>query len=181
MKNVSFIPAQMDGLASTSTEAARETPIRLLMRDAGVLILNLRYLPWIILPFKTSDSSAELYMSVSHTRDNLVQCWLFVVETVLLLVAVPATLVLPGWITILVACLCCFVIQALCLPLQGTRIVHSKRYQEIVTGSRRHEDERWIFINGCMTGYNHLHPFEAQTADTCPATSAYRTTAIASR
>ena len=152
MKNVSFIPAQMDGLASASTEAARESPLRLLFRDAGVLILNLRYLPWIILPFKTSDSSAELYMSVSRTRDNLVQCWLFFVEAILLLLAVPAILVLPGWISILAACLWCFVIRTICLPLQGPRVVHSKIDLEAVTGARQHEDERWIFINGCMTG-----------------------------
>lgn len=152
MKNVSFIPAQMDGFASTSTEAARETPLRLILQDAGVLIQNIRYLPWIILPFKTSDSSAELYMSLSHARDNLIQCWLFFMEVVLLLLAVPATLFLPVWIAILAAFLCCLVVRAICLPLEGSRVVHSEMGREATMASKQHESERWLFINGCMTG-----------------------------
>lgn len=152
MKNVSFIPAQMDGFASTSTEAAREMPLRLILRDAGVLVQNIQYLPWIILPFKTSDSSAELYMSLSHARDNLIQCWLFSMEAILVVLAVPATLVLPGWITILAAFLCCLVVRAICLPLQGSRVVHSEMDGEVAMASKQHESERWLFINGCMTG-----------------------------
>lgn len=152
MTTVSFIPAQMDVLASSSTEAARETPLRFVLRDAGVLIQNIGYLPWIILPFKTSDSCSELYMSVPHARDNMVQCWLFIIEAVLLLLAGPALLILPGCITIVAVYLCCVVVQAICLPLQGSRVVHSEMDREAVMASKQHEGERWIFINGCMTG-----------------------------
>ena len=154
MKNVSFIPAQMDGVASTSTEAARDNPLRLLVRDAGVLFTNLPYLPWIILPFKTSDPSAELYLGKSNTRDTVVQVWLLFLETILLLLAIPSILVLPGGISVLAACLCCAMIQAICLPLQGSRIVHSTMDSKTVKAAKQHQDERWIFINGCMTGYD---------------------------
>ncbi|KAI9881295.1 MAG: hypothetical protein M1830_005581 [Pleopsidium flavum] len=153
MAQISFIPAEMDGLASTTTEAARENPFRLLMRDAGVLIKMLLYLPWIILPFRTSDSSAELYMSMPNTRDNLIQSWLFLMETVLLLLAVPATLVLPGAILIAAVALCWIVIRVICLPTQGPRILHSTMDQEAVMAAKQHEDERWIFVNGCITGH----------------------------
>lgn len=153
MAKVSFIPAQMDGLASTTTEAARENPLRLLMRDAGVLIKMLRYLPCILLPFRIADPSAELYMGMSNTRDTLLQSWLFLIETVLLLLAVPATLVLPGGILIAVVALCCIVVRAICLPMHGPRIVRSAMDRETVLAAKQHEDERWIFVNGCITGY----------------------------
>lgn len=153
MAQISFIPAQMDGLASTTTAAARGNPLRLLLRDTGVLITMLPYLPWLVLPFRTSDRSAELYISISNVRDTWIQGWLFCLEIVLLLVAVPAIIILPGGIFIAVASLCCIVVWATCLPMQGPRIVHSAMDSETVTAAKQHEDERWIFVNGTATGF----------------------------
>lgn len=142
----------MDSLASSHSEAARQNPLRLILRDVGILIKNLTYLPWIILPFRTKDKSAELYMSLSKSRENIVQGWLFLVETLLLFLSVPAFLILPGVVSILASALCCVVISAICKLLQGSRVVHSETDEDNVARARQHEDERWIFINGCMTG-----------------------------
>ena len=49
-KTICYVPPQMDPLAASSTRAARQSPMRLLMQDAGVLITMLPYLPNVFLP-----------------------------------------------------------------------------------------------------------------------------------
>ncbi|KAL8823813.1 MAG: hypothetical protein Q9191_005530 [Dirinaria sp. TL-2023a] len=44
-KHVRFIPSQMDPLSATDTEAARESPLKLFVKDAGVLFTLLQWLP----------------------------------------------------------------------------------------------------------------------------------------
>ena len=143
----------MDSLAGTSTQAARESPLRLLVRDAGVLLKMLRYLPWLFLPLKTADGSGELYMSVKTTRDLMLQACLFIFEVILLVAAPIIGLVLPGGLLLLATLLCCLGIRSLSLPMQGQRILYSKMDEATVQSAKEHKDERWVFINGCMTGY----------------------------
>ena len=69
--NIKYIAPQMDPLAGSSTKAARQSPMRLMIQDAGVLLTMLPYLPNIFLPLKAKDSSDELYMNVQGARDAI--------------------------------------------------------------------------------------------------------------
>ncbi len=76
--------------------ASRNSPFRLFLYDARTLFTRLRYLPWLFLPFWTNDPTAELFISVSNLKYMVLQVLLFVLETVVLVLFVPAFLVLPG-------------------------------------------------------------------------------------
>jgi hypothetical protein len=150
--NVKFIPSQMDPLAGASTMAARQNPIQLMMQDAVVLITMLPYLPYIFLPLRANDESSELYMSLQGARDMLLQCWLFIMETNLLLMAAPALLLLPGAISMTAIALCCLTIYLVAYPMQGPRVTHSNMDSQTKAMAAQHRDERWLFVNGCATG-----------------------------
>ena len=157
---IKYIPPQMDALASTTTQASRENPLWLLMHDASVLASVLRYLPWTVLPFRTSDKSCELYMGPSSARDLLLQSWLSVLEVAFLIAAIPIGLLLPGMLSVAIAMLCCGVIYVLAWPMQGPRIAYSMMDDETVLSAEQRGSERWLFVNGCATGYdsvNFLH------------------------
>ncbi len=151
-QQVSFIPTQTDGLASATTEAARHNPFQLLLRDIAVLTKNLHYLPLIVWPLE-KKSSAKLYNSESNAKENVIQCFLVVLEAILLIIAIPAILILPGALFVLAAFLCCLLIYVICLPFRGSRILHSVMDEETMMSAKQHENERWIFINGCITGF----------------------------
>lgn len=148
---IEFIPSQMDILSSTTTEAARKSPWRLLTQDVAVLISKLPYLPWIILPFLTSDPDAELYLSLRGVPDIVLQSFLFILETAVLLFAVPAFLVLPGAMFTGVAALFSTLIYVAAWPMHGSKLVYSKMDESTVSKAQQHENERWVFINGCLT------------------------------
>lgn len=140
-------------LSSTTTEAERESPCRLFIKDAGVLIANLRYMPLLFMPSKTSNADSEMAMSAANTRDQVLQFLIFVLELLLLLLAIPALVVLPGIITALVVALCYMIIWAMTKPMQGPKIVYSKMDEATVESAKEHEHERWLFINGIATGH----------------------------
>lgn len=148
---IKFIPSQMDTLGGTTTEASRENPIRLFFQDLGILITMLPYLPWVVLPFKTSDQTAELYNSLKSSRDVFLQCWLFVLECLMLLFFIPTYLLLPGALFLLVATICFLSIVMAAWPMHGSRILYSKMDQKILASAQTHENERWIFVNGIIT------------------------------
>ena len=155
-KTIKFIPPQIDPLASTTTEACRKDPLHLLMQDLGVLVRMLRYIPWVVIPFRTSNKSAELYMSPAGFLDVVLNGFLFLFESILLLVAVPAFLFLPGGVFLLVATICVSLILLAAWPMQGPRVAYSKMDEKTMATAKQHESERWIFINGCMTGWENL-------------------------
>lgn len=151
-KAIKFIPPQIDPLASTTTEACRKDPLRLLMQDLGVLTRMLRYIPWIVIPFYTSNKNAELYLSAAGFLDVFLNSFLFLFESVLVLVAVPAFFILPGGIFLLAATICVSLILLAAWPMQGPRVAYSKMDEKTTAIAKEHDRERWIFINGCMTG-----------------------------
>lgn len=151
-KPIKFIPPQVDPLAGTTTEAARKNPLRLLLQDLGVLIKMLRYLPWTMMPFRTSDKGAELYISPKTMLDVILNTWLILFQSILLLVAIPAFIILPGGIFLLSAALCIVVILVTAWPMQGQRIAYSIMDERTATIAKQHGSERWIFVNGIMTG-----------------------------
>ena len=151
---VEFIPSQMDALSSTTTEAARKSPLRLLAQDIAVLITKLPYLPWIIRPFRTSDPNAELYISLRDLRDLrdiVLQSFLFVLETAVIFFAVPAFLILPGAMFIGVAVLFFTLIFIAAWPMHGSKLVYSKMDERTLAKAEQHESERWVFVNGILT------------------------------
>ncbi len=152
IRHVSFIPTQTVGLASATTEAARQNPLRLILRDLAVLTKNLHFLPLIVWPLE-KRSSAKLYISESNTKENIIQGFLVVFEAFLLILAIPAILILPGALFVLAAFLCCLLIFAICLPFHGSKILNSAMDAETMISAKQHESERWIFINGCITGF----------------------------
>lgn len=149
---IKFIPPQMDRLAGTSTQASRENPIRLLVRDAGVLISMLGYLPFLFLPFRTKSRHAEFYPSPTGIRDILLQSWLFCAELVLLLFVPIAIMIMPGFIILSGAAVTCLVVWFVSWPMQGPRIVYSEMDDATIKSAKEHEHERWLFLNGCMVG-----------------------------
>jgi hypothetical protein len=150
---VSFIPSQLDSLAATSAPTAKDSPLKLAMKDAGTLISMLNYLPWVVIPFCTTCPDAELYL---HGR-NLVGLVAIGTATVLAFVlsilAIPAFIVLPGALIALVLALGTGLIHAICAPIQGPMIVKSKVTPETRAAASKFAHERWIFVNGCCVGH----------------------------
>lgn len=148
---IKFIPPQMDPLAGTSTRVALLDPLRLLLQDATVLLKLWRLLPFIVLPFRSKDPDSELYINREHGREMLLQGWLFIFEIVLLLLAPFAILILPGTLMIAAIALASLIIYVSTIPMRGSRVVHSRMDEDTTLAARKHGNERWLFINGCIT------------------------------
>lgn len=153
---VKFIPAQMDAHAGSTTRARRESPVFGLWRDIGVARDMVSYMPLIIYPFRTTDKYAELYpWSLLNIRDAVLQTLLAIIQAVMILGAPVAlfctTFFFPGGVLLALIAACWILIHVIALPMQGPRIV----YEHPRMASDTHPDERWLFINGCLTGYGH--------------------------
>ena len=151
---VQFIPPQMDAHAGSTDKALRDSPAVGLIRDVGVLITMLRLLPSIVSPFQTTDKTAELYpWSWLNMRDAILQSLLMVIEASMLLLAPVALFVsmflFPGGLLFAMIALSYAVIYIISLPMQGPRVVN----EQPKMGPNPRPDERWLFINGCVTGY----------------------------
>ena len=150
---VKYIPPQVDRLGGTSTQACRESPVRLLMSDIGALLSMIWYLPYMILPFQSTDQQAELYPSVNGLRDMIFHTWLFTMEFTLLMLLPAALIFLPGLFFLfgmLAAFLCIYMLS---WPMQGSRIIYSRMNNATVASAKEFGHERWFFVNGCTTGY----------------------------
>ena len=149
---IRYIPPQMDPLAGSSTRAARQSPLRLLLQDVGVLITMLPYLPYIFLPFNTTDPSSECYLNLEGARDILLQGWLFIMEASLLLISPFVLLVLPGTLSVLAIAMCYLTVNLVTWPLEGPDVTYSNMDEKTEALAEQHRDERWLFINGTATG-----------------------------
>ena len=155
-RRISYVPPQMDPLSLASKQALRKDPLRLFLQDAGVLITMLPYLPWLFLPFKTTNDKAELYLDRHNSKEMLLQVLLFLFETSLLLLSLPALLILPGGIFLVLAGISVLLICFLAWPLEGSTLTYSSMDQSTQASAERHKDERWIFINGCASSHTGL-------------------------
>ncbi len=149
---ISYIPPQMDPLARSSTGAARQSPLRLLIQDVGVLITMLPYLPYIFLPFNTKDPSSEFYLSLEGARDIVLQGWLFIMEASLLFMSPFVLLLLPGTLSVLAIAMCYLTVYLVTWPLEGPDVTYSNMDEKTKALAEQHRDERWLFINGTATG-----------------------------
>ena len=149
---IKYIPPQMDPLAGSSTRAARQSPLRLLIQDAGVLITMLPYLPYIFLPFNTNDPSSECYLSLAGVGNILLQGWLFIMEASLLFMSPFVLLLLPGALSVFAIALCYVTVYLVTWPLEGPDVTYSNMDETTEALAEQHRDERWLFINGTATG-----------------------------
>ncbi|MCJ1399605.1 hypothetical protein MMC11_002807 [Xylographa trunciseda] len=163
---IRYFRSQMDKHTGTFTRASRQSPLRLLVRDAGVLVRMLPYLPLLVIPFRTSNKQAELYMNMGGLLDIVLQSWLFFVEIVLLFLAPIAMAILPGGVFFLTSSLACVLVYVASYPMQGSRIVYSKTNNATIAFPVEHKHERWLFINGCITGHRGLQLNVNQLAKT---------------
>lgn len=151
---VTFIPAQIDAHAGSTARAVNENPVHGLLRDTYVLVGMLKYIPQLVSPFRTTDKYAELYpWSWLNVRDAILQMLLAIIQAITILCApfaiLLSTFLFPGGLLVAMLAVPCALIYVITLPLMGPRVVHEQPRME----SNRHPDERWLFLNGCMTGY----------------------------
>ncbi|KAL8715185.1 MAG: hypothetical protein Q9220_001143 [cf. Caloplaca sp. 1 TL-2023] len=156
MTNIKFIPPQMGSVTNYTTRALHQGPLWLLIKDTGVLISVVRYLPLVLFPFSTKSDPRAKYLHWKSLRDNIIQALLFLLETALLILFLPALIALPGLLFILLAILCVSILRLIAWPSQGPRIAHSTMDAETYVLSQQHPHEQWIFVNGICTGYSGL-------------------------
>lgn len=113
----------------------------------------LPYFPWIFLPFKTKDETAELYLNRQNAKEMMLQGILFFFESFLLLLFLPALLILPGLIFALTAGIAFLLIYLIALPMEGSSLTRSRMDNTTQRSADQHRDERWIFVNGCASGH----------------------------
>ena len=155
-QHVRYIVPQMDPVAGTFTQAAAQSPSRLFVSDAVVLLSECRYLPNVLLPRTRYKNSNEDYLAKTKTRDVILQCLLFIIELVMILIIPLGLVILPGLFSILLMAFCWLIIKLLLLPMQGARVTYSKINEQDSADVIGHEGERWIFVNGIMTGHGGL-------------------------
>ena len=155
-QDVRYIAPQMEPLSGTFTAAAAQSPSRLFLSDAAVLFTMLGYLPNIFLPPKRYKHSKEDYLTKTKLRDIILQCLLSLVEVVLLLVVPVGLLALPGLLSLAIMAVCWLLISLLMYPMQGPRVSYSKSIGQDPASAFEPSNERWVFVNGIMTGHNGL-------------------------
>ena len=90
-------------------------------------------------------------MSIKNLKYMVLQGLLFVIESLVMVLFVPAFLVLPGAVFAMGTVVVGGVVWALARLMEGPTMVYSRMDERTVESSRRHADERWVFVNGCMT------------------------------
>lgn len=150
--SVKYIPSQMDPFAGASTRAARQDPIRLMIKDASVLCRMFAYVPNIILPLLTRDKDAELYPCLANVKVGFLQTVLALIQVLSLVIVIPAFLWLPGGIFLVATALVCLACYLVTLPMQGPPINFSNMDESTKALAEQHKNERWVFVNGICTG-----------------------------
>lgn len=155
-QEVCYVAPQTKPISGTFAQAEAQSPSRLFFSDAGILLSNLRYLPHVLLPLTKYKNSKEDYLTKTKWKEIILQCALLFIETIIALTMPIACIVLPGLFCIVIIVVCWFIITLLLLPLQGSRILYSVKIEQDSATSPHHPNERWVFVNGIMTGNNGL-------------------------
>ena len=151
-----YIPPQEDPYSTASKRALRESPVRFFLRDAVTLVRLLRYIPWLFLPLRSKDKNSELFPNKRRPWESLLQGFLAIFEVLLLLLSLPAFVVLPGGILLLIFALVVLSIYLLALPLTGPGVSSSNPELIPANTLAEHATECWLFVNGCASGYHTL-------------------------
>lgn len=144
----SLIPRQPSRLARLSKEAAHYGPLARMCRDLMVFTSMLPLLPGVFLPLKATESADELYLKQPNLHGILTIAFVTILEVVLMILAIPAFIVLPGGAFILITALGIGLIYLICEPIQGpVDAIPSKKVLKTLT--KAFPQERWLFLNGC--------------------------------
>ncbi|KAL8677803.1 MAG: hypothetical protein Q9186_005810 [Xanthomendoza sp. 1 TL-2023] len=158
MASIKFIPHQMGPVTQYSTRALRSGPLWLLIKDAGILLTVLPYLPLLFFPRNTAayDDREKGTSKFKSRRDSAIQCLLCLLEALLLVLFIPALISLPTILFIAAALLSILLLGLIAWPAQGPRILHSAESNTATPTADQHPHERWLFINGICTGSSGL-------------------------
>ena len=151
---VKFVPPYPNSLAALgqAPEVTRTGPGWLLAKDILVFIRSMRYLIYVLWPvqpetqFKKGGELSINFRNFRHksllTLTSLVEAalLLFVIIIACVLVALSATF----W----------YSIRLMLYSIQGPRVLNSMPLEQrhVEDGEPTYKDERWIFINGIMSG-----------------------------
>ncbi|KAL9602754.1 MAG: hypothetical protein Q9219_001597 [cf. Caloplaca sp. 3 TL-2023] len=142
----------MGAVTDYSTRAIRTGPLWLLIKDTGVLITALPYLPLVFFPLNAKSDSQEDHSRLASFRDLAIQALLLLIQTILLILFFPALFSLPGITFILISLAGILINRLIAWPTQGPRTVESTMGKETFLSSQKYPNERWLFINGICTG-----------------------------
>ena len=150
---VSYLPSQVQVLSAASAKASQQSPARLFLQDTLVLFRLLRYLPWLFLPLKSTNADGKSYTDNSDFVERSLQILLFIIETLVVVLAIPAFIVLPGLLFLAATGVVFLIVQLLSYPLSGPSPILSNTAP---LTSQQHPSERWVFLNGCASGHKTL-------------------------
>ncbi|KAI4176425.1 MAG: hypothetical protein LQ343_001165 [Gyalolechia ehrenbergii] len=146
----------MGPVTDYSNRALTTGPLRLLIKDIGVLITALPYLPLVFFPITLTTAKQDGHSRWASFRDIAVQALLCLIELILLILFIPALVSLPGLIFIAALIASILLIKLVAWPTQGPRLVDSAVDGGITPVPHERPTERWIFINGICTGRSGL-------------------------
>ena len=160
---VSFTPSQLSLPGVTSPVTFRTSPSSLLWRDLMLCASLIFYMPFIIIPFPTTNKNGELYLlNAGNVVSIVVHIALGVCSLFGILAAPFIVLLVPGIASVLfgagvaASCAVCEAHQSLSdvgvfYLNRGPAVVHSTVQLPL---QNRFKGEKWFFINGVMVG-NH--------------------------
>ncbi|KAL9640120.1 MAG: hypothetical protein Q9204_000837 [Flavoplaca sp. TL-2023a] len=158
MSSIKYIPSQNEDVHKYSERALRIGPLRLLLKDLTVFFTVLPYLPLLFFPLNPKShiekpKGPRTFKSVGVT---VVQTVLGLVQTVLLILLIPAIIALPGLVFLAVVLLCILIVRLIAWFTHGPRILYSVDPTSASPTTNQHPNERWVFINGIGTGSSGL-------------------------
>lgn len=128
--------------------AQERSPARLFVEDVFLLFKNFALFPHVFIPFRTSELVPEVKKHKWRTvYGSIILLVLGVVEGPLLLAAVPAFILLPGWLFTGAALACILVVHLLASTTWGSLVAES----ENPIDQTKFQGEKWFFINGIAT------------------------------
>ena len=148
---VEFLPDQLNNWVSTAPRPYTSSPWELIWIDLLLFFRLFWALPYIVFPLWPTTSGA--FDELSFTRENLTDIGLHVLLIFMqlaFLVSLPFCIVVPlGWVALYIAGFL-FVNSIICKALNGSKSFLTS--QTNLEHFPKHDDERWIFLNGVAVG-----------------------------
>ena len=160
LPQVNVVPSPQPPAAAAAMESRdSQSPLKLFFQDAGTFGHITTMLPDALIPLHAKDDGdVALTHSWRGRRDELLIGFVSVLQLLLLPLAVVGWFVMPGLVFLLIGGALYAFMNLMRKMTQGPRLVHSKAlYHGEPANDAQHNRERWVFINGIMTGCALLH------------------------